>query len=132
MSNAAPNVQDVATEAPKYDAGTLDYYVVQEVKAQVARIGMAMVEAGETFDPTFTASDVADLVGLSKYQIARRFSGHAGFSLDEIVQVAEALNIEPHALIRAALMRMRLALGIEPKRLRDQVLAGPTGLPTIQ
>lgn len=127
MADVATTVHHMA-----HDAHGLDRFVVIEIKAQMAR--EAATRAAEGLEHSrFTLNELADLTaGMSVDQVGRRLRGETEFTLDDLEVIAEALGIEPFALLKAALMRKRKALGTAPKRLRDQVIEGPAGLPTIQ
>lgn len=116
-----------------HDESSLDYWVIAELRIQMARAGMQRFEAGESDDPAFTVAELADLVkGISAEQLRRRFRSEASVTLNDLEELSEALGIEPWALLKAALMRKRSALGLDPGRLRDQVIEGRAGFPTVQ
>jgi hypothetical protein len=116
-----------------HDANSVDHYVIVEIKIQIARMGLQRMEAGEAPDPTFTMAELADLVeGMTAEQLGRRFRGESAVTLNDLEKIAEALGIQPWALLRAAIQRKREALGVDPGPLRDQVIEGPTGQPIIQ
>lgn len=123
----------MAARRVMHDESSLDYWVIAELKIQMARAGMQRFEAGEADDPAFTVAELADLVpSISAEQLRRRFRWEASIALNDLEELAEALGMEPWALLKAALMRKRMALGLNPGRLRDQVIEGPAGFPTVQ
>ena len=133
MNAGRPNVRDVAARRVIQDANSVDHYVIVEVKIQIARMGLQRMEAGEAPDPSFTMTELADLIeGMTAEQLGRRFRGESAVTLNDLEKLAEALGIQPWALLKAAILRKREALGIDPGPLRDQVIEGPSGSPTIQ
>ena len=116
-----------------HDANSVDHYLVVELRIQMARFGLRRMESGEAPDPTFTMAEYAFMVeGMTAEQLGRRFRGESAVTLNDLEKIAEALGIQPWALLKAAIQRKREALGVDPGPLRDQVIEGPTGQPIIQ
>jgi transcriptional regulator with XRE-family HTH domain len=125
-------VQPMAARRTIHDEDSVDFYVIAEIRVAMLRAELQRAMAGEV-DSKFTVAELADMIdGMTAEQLGRRFRGESGVTLNDLERLAEALEIEPWALLRAALMRKRNALGTPPKQLRDQVIEGPGGLPIIQ
>lgn len=131
MDEQGSSVETVVRRAVSHGPDTLDWHVWREIETQMSFVSFERTQAGEA-RPRFTIVELAEATGLTEDQLGRRKRGVSGFTLDDVYHIAEALGVEPHALIRAAVMRLRAEMKTPPKRLRDQVLEGPAGLPTIQ
>lgn len=131
MAEEMSNLQSMAARRVMHDERSLDYHIVAELEVQMARLAFERATAGEK-NPQVSRAELADMAGVPAEGLRRRFRGEANFTMDDLERLSEALGVEPWAMLKAALMRKRKTLGSAPKRLRDQVIEGPAGLPTIQ